>query len=277
MTKTWFITGTSSGFGQILMKELLARGDNVAATQRDISINVQYLDEYPKNLRIYPLDVCNEENVNQIAARAINDFGKIDIVVANAGYALNGAIEEASSAEISQQFQTNVFGALYTIRAFLPHFRQSGGGKILQLSSMGGHVAFAGMGYYQATKWAMECLIESLIQEVAPFNIQACLIEPGAAETSFGDSSMKGAKPMPEYENTPVGAMRKRRAEGQMQRPNDPVKIVRAMIDCGDSAVLPKRLALGKDAYQRIKDALISRLDDLEKNREITFSTSITE
>lgn len=171
MTKTWFITGTSSGFGRILIEELLERGDNIAATQRNLENITPLLEKYPNQLRAYKLDVTNEIDVNDIAKLAIKDFGKIDVVVVNAGYALSGAIEEATTQQIKQQFDTNIMGALYTIRAFLPHLRQSGGGKILQLSSMGGHVAFAGMGYYQATKWAMECLIESLIQEVASFNI----------------------------------------------------------------------------------------------------------
>lgn len=273
MTKTWFITGTSSGFGRILIEELLARGDNIAATQRNLENITPLLEKYPNQLRAYKLDVTNESDVNEIANLAIKDFGKIDVVVVNAGYALSGAIEEATTKQIKQQFDTNIMGALYTIRAFLQHFRQSGGGKILQLSSMGGHVAFAGMGYYQATKWAMECLIESLIQEVASFNIQACLIEPGAAGTSFGATSMQHSSPIAEYENTPVGAMRKRREKGEMPRPNDPVKIARAMIDCADAQILPKRLALGADAYEKIRGALLSRLDDLEKNREITLST----
>lgn len=273
MTKTWFITGTSSGFGFLLAKALLERGDKVAATSRRINPTHELM-EYGDNFRLYELDVTNEIQTIEIANRAISDLGKIDLVVANAGYALSGAIEEASAEQIKQQFDTNIMGSLFTIRAFLPHFRQSGGGKILQLSSMGGHVAFAGMGYYQATKWAMECLIESLIQEVATFNIQACLIEPGAAATDFGTGSMQHSTPMAEYENTPVGAMRMRRAKGEMPRPNDPQKIVNAMIDCADSEQMPKRLALGSDAYEKIKSALENRLKNLEANKYVTLSVA---
>ena len=274
MTKTWFITGTSSGFGRMITEKLLARGDNVAATLRKKDALDDLLRQYPQQLKTYALDVKNEVQTNEVAAQAVKNFGKIDVVISNAGYALSGAIEEATVEQISAQFQTNIMGSLFTIRAFLPHFRESGGGKILQLSSMGGHIAFAGMGYYQATKWAMECLIESLIAEVASFNIQACLIEPGAADTSFGNDSMQHAQAMEVYENTPVGAMRERRKNGNMPRPNDPEKIAQAMIDCADSAQMPKRLALGTDAYDKIKAALLSRLDDLEKNKEVTLSVA---
>jgi NADP-dependent 3-hydroxy acid dehydrogenase YdfG len=275
MTKTWFITGTSSGFGRIACEQLLSTGHSVAASSRNIEKLNDLAQKYPDTFKAYNLDITQELQCVQIIDQAISDFGKIDMLISNAGYALAGAIEEAKIQQIHNQFEVNVIGSLNIIRALLPHFRENEFGRILQLSSMGGHIAFAGMGYYQSTKWAMECLIEALIQEVVNFNIQACLIEPGAAATDFGAGSMQIADAMPEYENTAVGAMRSRRKEGKMPRPNDPQKIVAAMIDCALSPLMPRRLALGVDAYEKIKAALEDRLAQLEINKDVTLSTSI--
>ncbi|GAB1154695.1 hypothetical protein YWY31_07200 [Paenibacillus illinoisensis] len=207
--KTWFITGTSSGFGRSLTELLLKRGDRVAATVRKEDALHDLKDSYGDQLWVATLDVTDTPAIKTVVNQAFEELGQIDVVVNNAGYGLFGAAEEVSDEQIIHQFNTNVIGSIQVIRAALPHLRAQGGGRIFQLSSMGGQVAFPALSIYHATKWAMEGFIESLAQEVASFNIQATLVEPGSARTNFGGSSMMAALPMSEYENTPVGYIRK--------------------------------------------------------------------
>lgn len=265
--KTWFITGTSSGFGRSLTELLLERGDRVAATFRKDNALNDLKDRYGEQLWVATLDVTDNQAIRTVVDQAFKDLGNIDVVVNNAGYGLFGAAEEVSDEQITHQFNTNVIGSIQVIRAALPYLRAQGGGRIIQLSSMGGQVAFPALSLYHATKWAMEGFIEALVQEVAPFNIQATLVEPGSARTKFNGSMITG-EPMSEYENTPVGYIRQMSQQAATENfPGDPEKMAQTIIVAADSDKAPLRLTLGSDAYELVHKNLVLRIIELEEQK----------
>lgn len=180
-----------------------------------------------------------------------------------------------SDEQITHQINTNVIGSIQVTREVLPHLRAQGGGRILQLSSALGQVALPAMSIYSASKWAMEGFFESLVQEVAPFNIQVTLVEPGGARTNFSGSSASMGEVMEVYGNTPLGYMRKMAIENSNQAKGDPVKMAKAMIAAADAEVPPLRLLLGSDAYEFVHKSLTSRLATLEAQKDIAYSTDI--
>nr|WP_145402090.1 SDR family oxidoreductase [Paenibacillus xylanexedens] len=274
--KTWFITGTSGGFGRIMTELLLERGDRVAATLRNIEALEDLKERYGEQLWVSTLDVTNTEEIRHVMHQAFNELGRIDNIVNNAGYGLFGAAEEVSSEQIDHIIRTNIVGSLEVVRTALPYLRAQGGGRILQLSSSAGQTGTPAISMYNMTKWAVEGFIEGLAQEIAPFNIQATLIEPGSARTNFSGSSLIMAQPMDAYADTPVGYMRGLAGQSDRQSPGDPVKMVQAMINAADAEVAPLRLTLGSDAYKGIHKSLSARLNTLEQQQEIAYSTDVT-
>jgi NAD(P)-dependent dehydrogenase (short-subunit alcohol dehydrogenase family) len=274
MKRTWFITGTSAGFGRLLTERLLARGDRVAGTLRKVSALDDLKLRYGDQLWVRPLDVTDTAAVHETLNRAFADLGRIDVIVNNAGYGLFGAAEEVTDEQIRQQIDTNVIGSIQVIRAALPHLRKQGGGRILQLSSEGGQIAYPSFSVYHASKWAIEGFVESVSLEVAPFHIQFTLVEPGPAATNFG-AGLVSARPMAVYDNTPAGEIRRGLANGTFEVRGDPAKMVQAMIDSVDRNPAPRRLALGSTTYNSIRKALTERLAELDAHREITLSTDI--
>ena len=271
--RSWFITGVSSGFGLELSRQLLARGDRVAGTARRIDVVADLSRQYGDQFSTRRLDVTDAVAVKQVVNEAFADLGRIDIVVNNAGYGLMGAAEEVSDEEIEHQFATNVIGSIQVVRAALPHLRAQGGGRILQVSSMGGQWAMPGLSLYHASKWAIEGFFEATSLDLAPFNIQTTIIEPGSARTEFAGSGAKISTAMPEYRDTPAGEVRRRMEPGFHGQPGDPAKMAAAMIASVEQEPAPKRLALGSDAYVNIRKALRDRLAELENQREIACST----
>ncbi|MFI8623813.1 SDR family oxidoreductase [Bacillus altitudinis] len=271
--KTWFITGTSGGFGYMLTKLLLERGDRVAATARQIHKLDDLKETYGDQLWTHSLDVTNVQAIHQVVKKAFEDLGEIHVVVNNAGYGLFGAVEEVSDEQITHQVNTNVIGSIQVIRASLPYLRKQGGGRILQLSSSAGQTGLPGISLYNTSKWAIEGFIESLVQEVAPFNIQATLIEPGSAKTNFSGSSLVIAAPKKEYEETAVGYMRNMTSENDRLTPGDPMKMVQAMVSTADADIAPLRVTLGSDAYNAIHKSLTERIKLLESQKELAQST----
>ena len=272
MPKTWFITGTSSGFGRILTETLLARGDRVAATLRQPDRLDALRAEHGDRLWLAPLDVTDTDAVRRTVDAAFAALGRIDVVVSNAAYGLFGAAEELTDVQIRHQLDTNVVGSIAVIRAALPHLRAQGGGRVLQVSSEGGQIAYPNFSLYHASKWAMEGFVESVAQEVAPFDIAFTLIEPGPARTGFGQG-LVSPPPMAAYDRTPAGAVRRAVAERSFAIHGDPVKMVRAMIDCADGTEAPRRLLLGRDSFGRVRAALVERLSALDRQREVALST----
>ncbi len=184
--KVWFITGTSRGFGRVWTEAALQRGDKVIATARKLSGIADLNDKYRDSVLTLELDVTNTEQVKAVVAQAHAHFGRLDIVLNNAGYSLVGTIEESTAADVKAMYDTNIFGALAVIQAALPLLRQQGGGHILGTSSNLGHVVLPVIGYYCSSKWAFEAIHESLALEVKDFGIKVTIIEPGAYATEFG-------------------------------------------------------------------------------------------
>jgi NAD(P)-dependent dehydrogenase (short-subunit alcohol dehydrogenase family) len=272
MSKTWFITGTSSGIGRHLTEKLLARGDRVAATLRRVEALDDLQAQHGDRLWVAPLDVTDIESVRSVIGRAFATFGPIDVVVSNAGYGLFGAAEELTDPQIRQQLDTNLLGSISVIKAALPHLRKQSGGQIMQVSSEGGQLAFPSFSLYHATKWGIEGFVEAVAQEVAPFGITCTIVEPGPAGTGFGTNLVK-ADAMPAYENTPAGEMRRAIESGGFAIRGDAKKMAQAMIDCADAGSAPRRLALGSGAFIRLRAALTDRLAALEMQRDIAIST----
>ena len=194
--KTWLITGASSGFGRIMAERLLARGDHVVATVRREGSLDDLAGRHGEALRVHLLDISDAAAVRRTVDRAFDDTGRIDVVVSNAGYGAFGAAEELFDEQIDRQIATNLTGSIQLIRASLPHLRAQGGGRIVQLSSAGGQVAYPNFSVYHATKWGIEGFVQTVAQEVAPFGIDFLLVEPGPTGTSFG-ANLDSAAPMP--------------------------------------------------------------------------------
>jgi NAD(P)-dependent dehydrogenase (short-subunit alcohol dehydrogenase family) len=276
MVKTWFITGISSGLGRKMTEQLLARGDRVAGTARRLDALDGLKSRYADQLSVAALDVTDSAAVRRVIDGAFNSLGRIDVIVNNAGYGLFGAAEELNDEQMRQQIDTNLVGSIQVIRAALPHLRAQGGGRILQVSSEGGQIAYPGFSLYHATKWGIEGFVEAVSQEVAPFNIEFTIIEPGPTATDFG----KGLVSTPAtavYENTPVGEIRRAWSSGRFSVRGDAQKTARAMIDCADHRSGPRRLTLGSDAYERVHAALTTRLAVLQGQKAIARSTDLDE
>ena len=199
MSRTWFITGTSSGFGRLMTEKLLAHGDRVAATARKTDALSDLKGRYGELLWTAKLDVTDTAAVRDVVGRAFGDLGRIDVIVNNAGYGLFGAAEELSDQQILDQINTNLLGPIQVTRAALPHLREQGAGRIIQLSTYGGQAATPGASLYNASKFGVEGFMESLVQEVAPFGIGVTIVEPGPFRTDWNGDSMTRATPMSAY------------------------------------------------------------------------------
>lgn len=270
--KTWFITGTSSGFGRIMTEQLLARGDRVAATLRKTEVLRDLKQQYGDRLWVEALDVTDTVQLRNVVEKAFTELACIDVVVSNAGYAVFGAAEELTDDQIRHEIDTNLVGSIQLTRAVLPHLRAQGGGRILQLSSMGGQISLPALSLYHATKWGIEGFFESVISEVAPFGIEVTLVEPAGANTNFGHGSMDVAPALDVYAETPAGSIRAARTNGGYRPTLDPKKAVEAMIASVAVSPAPKRLLLGGQGYDLVHHALTERLSELEAQRDLAFA-----
>ncbi|MEA2459694.1 MAG: hypothetical protein QOC95_2666 [Thermoleophilaceae bacterium] len=241
--KTWLITGTSRGFGREWALAALERGDSVAATARDAGSLDELVAEHGDRVLPISLDVNDREADFAAVAQAHERFGRLDVVVNNAGYGQFGMVEELSEAEARDQIETNLFGALWITQAALPFMRAQGSGHILQVSSIGGISAFPTVGIYHASKWALEGFSQALAQEVGGFGIKVTLIEPGGYSTDWSGSSAKRATPLPAYDE-----LRERTAAWRAQRgaPGDPVATRDAVLQIVDSENPPLRIFFGE-------------------------------
>jgi NAD(P)-dependent dehydrogenase (short-subunit alcohol dehydrogenase family) len=273
-TRTWFITGTSSGFGRVLTEKLLARGDRVAATVRKTPTLEHLKAQYGEQLWVAALDVTDTQGVRRVVDQAFAKLGRIDVIVNNAGYGLFGAAEEVTDEQVRLQIDTNLIGSIAVIRACLPHLRAQGGGHVLQVSSEGGQMTYPGFSLYHATKWGIEGFVEATSKEVAPFGIVFTLVEPGPTGTNFGAGLVR-SRPMTVYEDTSVGEVRRALASGEFKVTGDANKMVDAMIAAADSIAPPLRLTLGSIAYGSIHKALNDRLAGLAASKTITLSTDL--
>jgi NAD(P)-dependent dehydrogenase (short-subunit alcohol dehydrogenase family) len=238
--KTWIITGTSRGFGRIWAEAALARGDRVVATARDPRALDPLVETYGDLVLPLALDVTDKAAVGAAFAAAVGHFGRLDVVVNNAGGGLLGAVEEVTEDEVRALFETNFFGALRVVKAAVPYLRSQGSGHILQISSIGGVLAIPTGGLYNASKWAMEAYSQALATEVGPFGVKVTLVEPGGYPTGWSSSATR-ATPMPEYQT-----IRDRHADSPVQtRPGDPAATAAAILELVDTPDPPLRAFLG--------------------------------
>jgi len=271
--RTWFITGASRGFGALIAQKALAAGDAVVATARNPASITERIGQHP-NLLAVALDVTDEAQAHAAAKAAIERFGRIDVLVNNAGYGLLGAVEEASGAEIEALYRTNVFGLLAVTRAILPHMRRQRSGRILNLSSVGGFCSGAGFGIYCSTKFAVEGLTEALSAELAPLGIFATAVEPGYFRTDFLDATSLSVSPasIADYHET-AGATRTRAAEVSHAQQGDPARLAAVLVDFVDVPNPPVRLPLGSDTAAAMEAKAASFLEVLADWRHVAVST----
>ncbi len=260
----WFITGCSTGFGRELSKILIARGYRVVATARDAKKIADLVAGHSDTTLALELDVERQPQIVDAVAATERRFGRIDVLVNNAGYGYLAAIEEGDDADIRAMFETNVFGLAALTRAVLPVMRAQRSGAIVNISSMGGFIGFPGSGYYAATKFAVEGLSESLSKEVAPFGIKVIIVEPGPFRTDWAGRSLKSPKrPIEAYAETAIA--RRRQIQGiSGSQPGDPVRAAEAIIATVEQPNPPLRLPLGNFAY----DAMRAEIEAVRKEAE---------
>jgi NAD(P)-dependent dehydrogenase (short-subunit alcohol dehydrogenase family) len=272
---TWFITGINSGFGRALTEQLLAAGHRVAGTVRKPGSVDDLAAKYGDHLWLARLDVTDPPRIREVVDGAFAGLGRIDVVVNNAGYGLFGAAEELTDEQIDHVLATNLTGSIQVTRAALPHLREQGGGRIIQLSTYGGQATHPGASLYHAGKWGIEGFMESVAKEVAPFGIGVTIVEPGGARTEFRFGSLRTATPMPAYDNTPAAMTR---GAGDRSRPSlgDPAKMAARIIESTTRTPAPLRLVLGSDSHRFVTTALRERLAQIEPQGETAASTDWT-
>jgi NAD(P)-dependent dehydrogenase (short-subunit alcohol dehydrogenase family) len=270
-SRVWFITGTSQGFGRELVRAALQRGDSVVATSRNPQSVASAFPDAGNKLLAVSLDLRDQKQISSIVEQAVAKFGRIDVLVNNAGHGLTGAVEEASDAEIMSVFETNVFGLMRVTRAILPQLRKQKSGHVVNLSSIGGLVGLPGWGIYNSTKFAVEGLSEALAVEVAPLGIGVTIVEPGPFRTDFlGGSLAAAAKILPDYKET-AGQTRAGNLQRNGKQPGDPALAADAIVKAVTSPKPPLHLLLGSFAYERFN----AKLDALKLEMKAWHETTV--
>ncbi|CAM2938447.1 SDR family oxidoreductase [Levilactobacillus brevis] len=270
--RTWLITGVSSGFGRAMTSQLLAQGQTVIGTVRNIQKVQGLVEQYPQTFISKTLDVTNVANIHQLMEKLTQDY-QIDVLVNNAGYGLFGAAEELSDAEVDRIIATDLTGSIQMVRAILPSMRAQGHGRLIQISSYGGQVAFPGNSMYHAAKFGIEGFMEAVAQEVADFNIGVTIVEPGGARTEFRYGSAQVAKMMPAYEGNPAHAFQRMLDPANGLAPGDPQRMASRIIESVDQDPAPLRLVLGSQALQSTIDTLEKRVADFKRQTALAAST----
>jgi NAD(P)-dependent dehydrogenase (short-subunit alcohol dehydrogenase family) len=269
--RTWFITGASRGFGRSFAQAALATGDRVAATARDTSSLDDLTAEHGDAILPIELDVTDRDAAFAAVQQAHDHFGRLDVVVNNAGYGVSGAIEELSEEQARRQIEVNLFGALWVTQAALPILREQGSGWIVQVSSIGGLAAFPLTGIYHASKWGLEGFSEALRQEVEPFGIKLLMVEPSGFRTDWAGSSMDRAEPIDAYQQ--IDAIAQRRASQQEEnngsQPGNPDLAAQALLDTLERDDPPFRLLLGNVAYDVAIDRYETRLKEFRAGEQV--------
>ena len=270
MSKTWLITGSSRGFGKELAKAALDRDGTVVATARRPQQLRELVEQYGDRVRTFALDVTDAAAARAAVDLAVTEFGSLDIVVNNAGYANSAPIEEMSDEDFRGQIEANLFGTINVTRAALPILRRQRDGTFVQFSSVGGRVGGTpGMGAYQTAKFAVEGFSEVLANEVKPFGVKVIIVEPGAFRTDWQGSSMTLHDVGGDYEET-VGAFNKYRAANDGTQPGDPSRAAHIIVDTVESATPPRRLVLGAGALDSIRAAAEARAAETEKWADVS-------
>lgn len=271
-SETWLITGISSGFGRAIASQLLAAGHRVVGTVRKTDAVQDLLERHPDLLTVRQLDVRDREAVRMLVNETFAQ-GQVDVLVNNAGYGLFGAAEELSDADVDAVLATNLTGSIDLIRFALPHLRRQAYGRIVQISSYGGQVAFAGNSLYHATKWGIEGFCESVAADMKPFGIGVTIVEPGGARTDFRYRSARVADPIPAYDGTPAHAFQTMLNPENGLAPGDPEKMAARIIESARRSDVPLRVVLGSQALACTIDTLEKRLADFRTQTDVARST----
>ncbi|MGW7681970.1 oxidoreductase [Kribbella sp. NPDC054772] len=273
MSKIWLITGSSRGLGRALTEAVLAAGDRVVATARKPEQLDDLVTKYGDQLRAVALDVTDADAARAAARTAVEEFGGLDVVANNAGYANSAPIEQMADDDFRAQVETNLFGVVNVTKAALPVFREQRSGHFLQFSSIGGRAGGTpGMGAYQTAKFAVEGFSEVLNNEVRPLGVKVTIVEPGGFRTDWGGSSMQLHDVHPDYEST-VGEMHQRRVETDGKQPGDPAKAATAILEIVNLENPPLRLLLGSDALKLAVTSSASRAEEAATWAHLTTST----
>jgi NAD(P)-dependent dehydrogenase (short-subunit alcohol dehydrogenase family) len=268
--RVWFVTGASSGFGRAISQAVVDRGHRLVAATRTRGAAQELVDQHPDRSLAIALDVTNAAASRAAFSEAIARFGRVDVVVNNAGYGHVGAVEELTDAELRQQLEVNLFGVINVTRAALPHLRRQRSGHFVQMSSLNGVEGLAGGGYYAASKFAIEGLSESLADEVTPLGIHVTIVEPGPHRTRFAsERSAPRARPISDYADS-VGKTREIVSQLDGNQPGDPVRAADAILRAVESDDPPLRLPLGQMALDNIRARLAAQLQELEAWAELS-------
>jgi len=270
--KVWFVTGSSRGLGRSLTAAVLANGDQVAATARNTGQLNDLVEQYPGQIHVIKLDVTQNEEVHHAVEEAVAHFGKIDVLVNNAGFGIIGAAEAFTDEQVDSQLQTNLYAPIAITRAVLPHMRKQKSGNILQISSVGGRVGNAGLTMYQAAKFGLGGFSEALAKEVAPLNIKVTCIEPGGFRTDWAGASMTYAVTIAGYETT-VDQRSGFFKSGNFVPMGDPDKAAQVMVALVAHPNPPVHLVLGSEAVAILKQADLERKAELEEWIAVSRST----
>jgi short-subunit dehydrogenase len=271
--RIWLITGVSSGFGKEMTKQLLAKGETVIGTVRNKEKVSDLIEQYPDTFDCLILDVTDIAPFQAVVDNSFAKHKRINVIVNNAGYGLFGCAEELSNDEINQIISTNLTGSIMLIKSSLPYLRKQGGGRIIQISSYGGQVAYPANSLYHATKFGIEGFCEAVAQEVAQFNIGVTIVEPGGARTEFRYGSAKIAHLMPEYESC-HGFLNMLNPSNGLA-PGDPAKMAQQIIESVNKNPAPLRMVLGSLALSATLERLKARVADYETQTELAASTDI--
>jgi NAD(P)-dependent dehydrogenase (short-subunit alcohol dehydrogenase family) len=272
--KTWLITGTSSGFGQAFATYALEKGYNVVATARNTEKLKDLVAQAPERVLALSLDVDRPHDAEAAVTAAVKRFGRIDVLINNAGYGIVGAVEETPDNELRALMETNFFGAAKVMKAALPVLRAQGSGAIVNISSLGGQLSFAGFSAYSASKFALEGFSEALAQEVAPFGIKVLIVEPGNFRTNLLGSGTREMPALDAYQQT-VGGTREFARGMHGAQVGDPLKAAAAIDHVLASDNTPLRLQLGEDAVGAVRDHARKLLEELERWAPIAADTRI--
>jgi len=273
MDKVWLITGSGNGLGRDITEAALAAGDNVVAGARRLGELAPLVEQYGERIKPVKLDVREEDAARAAVQTAVDTYGRLDVLVNNAGYGHFAPFEQMTPEEFRDVIDTCLFGVVYTTRAALPVMRGQRSGHIFQVSSIGGRLAVPGNSPYHAAKWAVGGFSDALAAEVAPFGVKVCTLEPGGIRTKWAERAVeKSPELMPEYEPS-VGAIYKLLAAVRGNTEGDPKRIADVVVKLANTEDVPKRLILGKDAETRVKNAETARAEEAAKYRDLTLST----
>ena len=272
MSQVWLITGSSRGLGREFAIAALEAGHKVAATARKVSDLEDLQMTYGENVLPIALDVTNEAQANEAVQSTIAKFGRVDVLVNNAGYGNVAPVEDTSLAEFREQIETNLFGTIILSKAVLPHFREQKGGHFIQVTSIAGRMGPIGRAPYAAAKWGVEGFSETLAKEVAPFGVKVTLVEPGGFRTDFAGASTSLQEGRPEYDET-VGKTARFQRDFNGKQPGDPKRAAAALLQIASEVNPPFRLIIGSDAYNAIEKNDLAKIEAAKEWKFLSIST----